>query len=43
MEGRTALSVGNLPTPTRVKASLASIPVGTESLITKAVAASRMY
>jgi hypothetical protein len=39
--GRNTFSLGNVQTPTRVKASLASIPVGTEASTTKPIPASR--
>jgi len=33
--GRSALSQGSVVTPTKVKATLASIPIATESLINR--------
>ena len=35
--GRSALTQGTAVTPTRVKATLASIPIATESLINRTV------
>jgi len=35
--GRSALSQGTVVTPTKVKATLASIPIATESLISRGV------
>jgi len=41
--GRSALSQGSVITPTKVKATLASIPIATESMVSRGISSMSLY